>query len=60
MTKFDRAKSKTEAKKLLNNNEEIYKIIIYSEHCEDMCDLLKKEFKKEYKTTNKKKRKEYG
>lgn len=33
------------AKKLLNNQTEIYKIIIYSPNCEDIVTLLKKEFK---------------
>jgi Cof subfamily protein (haloacid dehalogenase superfamily) len=33
------------AKKLLNSQTDIYKMIIYSTNCEDMFSLLKKEFK---------------
>lgn len=36
--------SNKKATKLLNNSTDIYKVIIYSKNCEDMNNLLKKQF----------------
>lgn len=36
------------AKKLLSNQTDIYKVIIYSKNCEDMATIIKKEFKEHF------------
>lgn len=36
------------ALKLLNNNIDIHKVIIYSDHCDDMYSLIKKEFNEHF------------
>lgn len=40
--------SNKKAKEIINSSTDIYKIIVYSDYCEDVCNLLKKSYKSHF------------